>query len=70
MRKANFLYFHVELTAGVTYLEYPAVVLDSTYVYAFKEREMSSNEVTQVTGYSAVKPFFLGVAPEVAIVIA
>ena len=35
--------------------EYPATVLDSTCAHIFKEREMRMDELTQVTGYSAVK---------------
>ena len=38
--------------------EYPAtIVFDSTHAQIFKEREMRMNELTQVAGYSAVKPY-------------
>lgn len=55
---ASFFVFLLELTAGVTYLENLAVVLDSAGAYAFKGHEMRSNKLTLVASYSLVKPFF------------
>jgi len=40
--------------------EYPATIVpDSTCAHIFKERDMNRNKLTQVAGYSAVKPFAL-----------
>ena len=37
--------------------EYPAaIVQDSTCAHIFKEQDMCRNNLTQVAGYSAVKP--------------
>ena len=39
--------------------EYPATIVpDSTCAHIFKERDMCRNKLTQVAGYSAVKPIY------------
>ena len=37
---------------------FATIVQDSTCAHIFKERDMCRNKLTQVAGYSAVKPLF------------